>query len=89
MSIGGISGGSTAPGVLGPDTVSTKGTAASGSGSQSSGSSANSVSIFARADGSITTTETDAKGNVVSSTTTTRATPNGSSGPGAVLDVKA
>ena len=59
----------------------------SGGSASSSGSSGNTVSVFARADGSVTTTITDAKGNVVSSNTTTRAKPAGS--PGSVLDVKA
>ncbi len=90
MGIGGIAGGSAEPSVLNPASVPARGTASSGSGSQgssSSGSSGNTVSVFARADGSVTTTITDAKGNVVSSTTTTRAKPAGS--PGSVLDVKA
>ena len=90
MTIGGIAGGSAEPSVLIPTSAPAKGTASSGSGSpgsSSSGSAANSVSVFARANGSVTTTITDPKGNVVSSNTTTLAKPVGAAG--SVLDVKA
>ncbi len=90
MGIGGIGGGNAALSVLNPDSASTKGPASSadpGSSASSLGSAGNSVSVFARADGSVTTTITDPKGNVVSSSTTTRAKPVGSAG--SVLDVKA
>ncbi len=90
MTIGGIAGDSAEASVLIPTSAPAKGTASSGSesqGSSSSGSSANSVSVFARADGSVTTTITDSKGNIVSSSSTTRARPAGSTG--SVVDVKA
>ena len=87
MSIGGITGGGAEPSVLAPAGIPAKGAPSSGSGSpgSSSGSPANSVSVFARADGSVTTTVTDPKGNVVSSSTTTRARP----GSPSVLDITA
>ncbi len=90
MGIGGIGGGSPTPAIPDSNAALAKGTASSGSGSpgsSSSGTSANTVSVFARANGSVTTTITDAKGNVVSSSTTMRARPVGSTG--SVLDVNA
>ena len=93
MSIGGITGSGVALSVPNPDSAPTKGTAqpsdAGSSGSPSSGSLGNQVSVFARANGSITTTVMDAKGNILSSTTTTVTKFGGSSGTGSVLDVKA
>lgn len=93
MSIGGITGGGAALIAPNSDSAPTKGVsphAGSGSlGSPSSGSSGNQVSVFASANGSVTTTVTDAKGNVLSSITTTVAKLGGSAGAGSALDIKA
>lgn len=88
MSIGGIGGGGTALDGLKPDGARARDTTSSGSGSSGSQHSRTpgvTTTVTASANGSITTTVTDAKGNVVSSSRTMF----GSRGPAAVLDVTA
>ena len=89
MSVSGIGGGNATLNVLNPGNAPTRSATSAGSESPGSpsGSSTNSVSVYARADGLVTMTITDARGNVVSSSTTTHARPVSS--PGSVLDVKA
>ncbi|MGI4978045.1 MAG: hypothetical protein ACRYG6_13980 [Janthinobacterium lividum] len=88
MSIGGIGGGSAAPDGLKPDGARGRDATSSGSGSSGSphrGDSGVTTIVTASANGSITTTVTDAKGNVVSSSRSMFGRP----GSTTVLDITA
>ena len=85
MSIGGIGGGNTAPGGSKPDSARARDTASSDSGSPRRQGSGITTTVTASANGSITTTVTDTKGNVVSSSRTMFGRP----GVATVLDVTA